>query len=354
MYFTINKEVIDIIRAYLLNEDNKRSFDIDSLLSISNSLNISGLVCSYLNRIGIKDNRIDSIIFNLVSRSTRYKHEIEEIDKVLKDYEYVYIKGHTLSKYYDEDYIRRSSDIDIVCDKYEEIKNLLINKLNYKEIDVIRKNETTLVKKDISIDLHFRHMKDEGIIEDTLKNALVINHELSDEYKYFEVIAHSYKHFSDGLFELKALLDLYYLRKNELDYEFINELLNKCNLIKYHDSLINYLNSILTNNYDEISKQLEDYVFNMIKDSGRTNKVLVNNEKNYVLKRIFLDYETLSSYYPVLKRHKVLMPYYEIKRMITVLKNKRLNSGINEVKAIKELNKEDYIKIEELKKNLGI
>ena len=219
---------------------------------------------------------------------------------------------------------------------------------------MIRKNEISLVKDNISIDLHYMFMKEDDIIEKVLSNAEKINHELTPEYSYLYIIAHSYKHMYDGLFEYKSLFDLYYLIKQKLDFKIIIDLLNKTGLYKYNECLINYLNCIITGNYDETSKELEDFIFNMTKDGGITNKVLINHEKGYLMKRLFLDYKTLCSYYPSLKKYPILMPLYQIKRIVTIITNNRFKNGFDEINALKGLNESDFNKIDILKDKLGL
>lgn len=355
----LKKDIIDIIRSSLLkNYSAPIKSDISEIIDMSEKLNVAGIVCNFLKKTNVKNDYIDRVLYKQITRYEIHNIEIDSLNKLFDKHKinYTYIKGHTLNKYYDLPYLRYSEDIDIVVfkDDFERAKNLLINEMNYVQKEVLRKNEISLYKKDICVDLHYMYMKEDDIIENVLSNAKINNHELTNEYKYLEIVAHSYKHMYDGLFELKAILDLYYLRKNNLNFDLIESLLKKTGLEKYNECLINYLNSILSNNYDDTSKELEDYLFNMVLDNGVTNKVLIKNKKGYILNRVFLDYDTISDYYPILKKYPYLTPFYEVKRLFVILKNKRIKYGIQEVKSFNKLSREDLAKAESFKSKIGL
>lgn len=358
----IRQDILAIIGGYLNDDYNYEiKSNIDDILSIAGKLRILDIVSYSLKKKGVNNSLLDESLLSNVRKLEIKKNERLSISKVLDEalIDYVFIKGLTLSKYYTVDYLRYSSDIDIVVNKndFNKAKELLIDKLKYKEVEYIRTNETSLFNNNCSVDLHYMYMKDEDIIEDILESCDKVDHELKDEYKYLLLIAHSKKHFEDGLLEFRLFIDLYHMNKLDLDRSLINDLLIKCDLLEYYKGINAYLDYLLNNKESRISELLSDFIFDMALDNGRSNRVLLNNNGRgfkYVFKRVFLDYKTLSKYYPLLRRYKVLLPYYEVKRWLLIVFRGELKSGLNEIKAINNLDNDSYSKMNELKKLLGI
>lgn len=354
----IKDDIFTIIRAYLSkNYDFEIGSNIENVVKAGNNYGL-GVVLAYTLKKSNKyrDNGIlDSTLFYGVSRYEKQSLIRRNIENILKNsnIDYLYLKGISLAKYYDEEYIRYSSDIDIIVEElnYEKAKDLLI-KNGYKLIEYAS-NELTLFKSGLSIDLHCKYSKYEDNIENMFMDVDYSdkNHELSNEHKYLFLIAHLSRHLRENYISAQFLIDLYYVNRLDLDREFINEKLKSANLDKLNEETLKVLDYIITGNGNELTKKYCDFLFNVANTKGIENMVLVGrgnrNGIGYVVSRAFPNYSEMARMYPKLNDNKLLLPYYYVVRFIDRINQGRGNQAINEFKISSKVDKN---KIEETKK----
>ena len=179
----------------------------------------------------------------------------------------------------------------------------------------------------------------------------------SDEDFYIYNIVHSYKHYSTGGTGIRLLTDCYVFlssKKASLDIEYIE---NECNRLEIGDYEKNCrllsLKLFSSDDYNNIEEQLtedEKKFFNRIIISGvygrqelgiesKLNSFVVDDQNlkfvkiKYYFSRLFPTIESIKDFYPFFYRHKILIPFlwvYRILRELTV-NRKRLKSEIKSV-----------------------
>lgn len=355
----VRSELIHILRCFLNSNYNYSiNTDIDELYNLSNSLGVGSIVGYTLDKSNIKNTKFNNSVFKALNKYERLSNTRNELDKLLDDkYQYLYIKGLTISKYYEEPYLRYSSDIDVIVEKekYEEIYNLLLSN-GYK---LIRRDyqETTLVSpNNIVIDLHRYYTLGDNKFEELFNDCFNETHELDINYNYVFNLIHCLKHFKAGILSYKFFIDLYYLRKN-IDINVTDELLKKVNLRKFNDSVNHYLDCLLENKeYSENDYKLEEFIFSYSIDLGNKNRVLINSfgksRLSYVLSRVFIPFDIISEEYPVVKKHKILLPVYYIKRIVRAVNGKRKSYVFNEIKNNSTTNKDEIEKMHDFINNI--
>ena len=354
----INKDIFTIIRAYLTkNYDFKVFSSVEDIINLGNKCGLSFILAYTLKKNNIyKDNGIlDSTLFYGVARFEKQDLTRQNIKELLENngIGFLFLKGISLAKYYDEEYLRYSSDIDIMVEEnnYDKAKDLLI-KNGYKLIEYAS-NELTLSKLGVSIDLHCKYSKYEENIESIFEDVDYSNknHELSNEHKYLFLIAHLSRHLRENYISSQFLIDLYYVNKLDLDREYINNKLYIAKLDRLNKETLKVLDYIVNNNGDKLTKKYCDFLFNVVNNKGIENMVLVGtgnkNRVGYVISRAFPNHSEMARMYPKLKDNKLLLPYYYVVRIIDRVNQGKGNQAINEFKVSSKVDKE---KIEEIKK----
>ena len=354
----INNDNFTIIRAYLNNSYDFELFSsIEDIINLGNKCGLSFILAYTLKKNDkYKDNDIlDSVLFYSVSGYEKQDLIRKNIKEVLENerISFLFLKGISLAKYYDEEYLRYSSDIDIIVEEnnYEKAKDLLIE--NGYKLVVYASNELTLSKSGVSIDLHCKYSKYEENIENMFEDVDYSNknHELSNEHKYLFLIAHLSKHLREVYISTQFLIDLYYVNKLDLDREYINNKLHKAKLDKLNIETLKVIDYLVNDNSNELTKKYCDFLFNVANNKGIENMVLVGsgnkNRVGYVISRVFPNYTEMVRMYPKLKDNKLLLPYYYVVRIIDRVNQGKGNQAINEFKVSSKVDKD---KIEETKK----
>ena len=109
---------------------------------------------------------------------------------------------------------------------------------------------------------------------------------------------------------------------------------------------------VQTNEENKLIEELSDYVINGGVYGTTKNRVAVQradkSKTGYFLSRIFLPYRDLSMLYPNLEKHKVLFPFYEIRRWCSIVFGGRLKKGMSELSENSKVTQEDCKKMKNL------
>ncbi|MBO4896837.1 MAG: nucleotidyltransferase family protein [Clostridia bacterium] len=288
---------------------------------------------------------------------------------------YVHLKGSVIAQLYRESWHRTSCDIDILLNKSDIDKavKLLSDELGYKLRQNMTDHDISLFLGDnIHVELHYDLCESCIDLNDAMKSAEPAS---GKKYEYVftpEIImlyhyAHMATHFKKGGIGLKSVLDLYLLEHNvKYDKEILNNLLTKGGIKKFADAMLHITKVWFEDGKpDELTDILKSFIF----DSGAygslkhtvTMYMHESLEKNagsgnfkYAINRIFLPYKDLKYIYPILLKHKSLIPVYQIKRWITLLSPKRFGKVKKEIKTVAGMNADTSCKIIDMLKELEL
>lgn len=343
----------EIIRTYL-NDDKLsiRNINIKDLYDLSNSLNVSSIVGYTLKNNNNYQNIFDKSLYKSMNRYTLFSNYKNIISKLFSknNIRYIYLKGSTLSCYYKEEYLRYSSDLDIVVYKedFDKALDLIVNDLSFS-IKHRSLNEISLNNnKGVDVDLHKQFELDNPAVEDVFKDCFKDN-ELDINYKYIYLINHEAKHFILGQLSMRFFIDLFYLRKL-IDRNLVDNVLDKLNLIKFDNALNHYLDYLLKDiEPNDIDLLLDDYILSYANDFGVNNRVnLSSNKFSYIINRSFPSFKEMSGVFPYLNKYPFLLPWSYLTRIFKTLICKRRKYVFNELSS-----KNDH-KMSVLIDNLGI
>lgn len=353
-------DIITILKAYI-NRDY--SFNISSkyedLCRKSTNYTLGPVVGYTLNKSQEhKNNIFDSVVYNAAIRYEKQEKYRQYVSKLLTEngIDFVFLKGITYAKHYDEPYLRISTDIDILVSNkdFDKAKEIIINKGKFK-LFAAAGNEITLRKNGIDIDLQ-RTLTNDVEVDEKMFDEIDLsssNHELSNEYKYIHLISHTAKHLRESYIGLQFILDLYYLNQLKLDKEFINNKLKIAGLNKFNEINLEMIDVLFNNkkSNDVVDKYIE-FIFNLSEDLE--NMVLVGNaNNNYLLRRIFPKYKTMLRMYPKVE-NKLLLPIYYVKRIFDRISEGRSKKALVEINTNRHIDNNKVKEVKELYKNIGL
>lgn len=354
--------LLRIVKDYLNNtSSNLDSFSVEELYRVSDTLKVSDIVAYIFNLNNKHYDLFDKRLLLSISSYEHNKYYRNEITNLLEKYNYdfVFVKGNTLSSLYKEPYLRFSNDIDVVVRKenYEDIRRLLIEEFKLKCISTSIQ-ESVLINNGVCIDLHRTFVYDNDCCENMFINSFNTDHEMDNNHKYMYLLAHGSKHMLLGVLDYCFFIDLYYLRQL-VDKDVINELCKDSSLEKFNSAVNSYLDVLIGNKeYEQIDIQIEEFIFSSVDDKGASNRVLINkrnkNSLQYLIRRGFPKYRIMCYEYPILYKYKVLLPVYYVKRIITKLKGNRSNFAVNEIKSNILVDKQSIILMGQFINDLGL
>ena len=298
----------------------------------------------HLLALGLKNNsftsekttEIEKSIFVAAFRCQRLQSEQEKLCAALETaaIPFIPLKGAVLRDYYPEAWMRTSCDIDILVreEDAEKAAAMLVESYGYirdgkgsHDISLLAPNKTHL-------ELHYT-LIEEGVAQEAmqvLSNVWVtaVKHgesacwlEMPDEVFYFYHIVHMAKHFEIGGCGIRPILDIWILdRMDGVNQSKRDVLLEQGGLLKFAKTT-RALSKVWFDNepMTPLTLQMQDYILRGGVYGNTENRVAVQQQKTggklrYVLSKAFLTYDVIKFHYPVLQRHRWLLPFMQVRR----------------------------------------
>ncbi len=348
------------------------------------------------------DNNTLGIAFEIRNRSIAKEAAQEtEGQKILSQMEEkgicaIPLKGFLIKNLYPKPYMRGSVDVDILCDPAKEMQaEEIIENAQYIKMHHGGCHNIYTKEPSITIELHKKlfHSPNPVLNEfSTRAYETAIPYkdykyvkQFTNENNYLYMLIHAAYHLKNAGTGFRYALDQFlFLDKyaEALDWEYINDTLKYLNLEKVHAHLLE-LCPYLFPDIKEKSSFFRDYEYKCSKDTlkmlysylfhssavgtvtnmAKLNTIQVirkhNTEKSVftnlssIFHRIFLGRRHMENYYPALKQHPVLLPYYWAVRFFkTIIRNK--NYVISYIKTIRNADREEIATLKKLYDELGL
>lgn len=320
-----------------LEESEKGRFvaqQLPELVELANKHDIGHLLA-----LGLKQNDLpceSHTLFTAVYRYERINYEFGELCSTLEEagIPFMPLKGSVLRKYYPEEWMRTSCDIDILVreEDSEKAAALLVEQCAYVRSGKGSHDISLFAPNHVHLELHY------NLVEDGIANesAAVLSavwetanlcagyqywYEMPDKMFYFYHIAHMAKHFENGGCGLRPFIDLWILDKMEgANRSERDTLLQKGKLLTFAQAA-RKLSEVWFDGreMDFISQQMEDYILRGGVYGSNENRITVQQQKKggrlkYALSKIFIPYDTIKFHYPILEKYRWLTPIMEIRR----------------------------------------
>ena len=258
--------------------------------------------------------------------------------------DYMPLKGTLLKELYPAPEMRMMADGDILIrvEQYEAIRPVM-QALGFAE-DVESDHELIWKKDGFSVELHKRlipsYNKDYyAYFGDGWQRAVRVSdggyrYQMSDEDTYVHLLTHFAKHFRDGGIGPRHFVDFFvYREKKHLDENYINAELEKLKLREFHDHVVTAVNWLFADGApDDVSEYLAEKICHSgpygdaeahwlsaaLKDT-KLNGSFEAGYRRRIVSRFFPSLAVMQSMYPILKKHKVLLPFFWIARWFCLL-----------------------------------
>lgn len=279
--------------------------------------------------------------------------------------DYLPLKGTVIREFYPEPWMRTSSDVDILIRKEDIDRTIeVITKQTDFKSELPSPYDVSLFSEKLHqhVELHFYLLDDryEHMQKPVLdvwdfalkKDSNKCLYFLPDEYFLYFHYAHMAKHFKFMGFGIRLVLDTYIIKSN-ISFNYKSSKLFEIGKLFTFANAIDNLSNIWfgeqksDTEYDDLS----DYILESGIYGTTENKVNnINTSKlNYLLMRIFMPYNKMVFSYPLLRKHKILLPFCWLLRFFKIFRKGKTKSSLNEIK-INFLN--DEIKKEQIKQML--
>ena len=311
-----------------------------------------------------------------VCRYEKLNFDLESLCRVFEDAEipFLPLKGSVLRRYYREAWMRTSCDIDILIQKedVERASAILSDACGYIRTGESAHDISFFSPAQTHLELHYQLIETQraNAADDVLQNVWDSTvlcdgyhfwHRMTDEWFYFYHVAHMAKHFENGGCGIKPVMDLWVLdRMENVDQERRDQLLDQGGLLKFAQA-VRRLSRIWFDSEasDPLSQQMENYILHGGVYGTDDNRILFQQKKKggrirYLCSRIFLPYDKIKFYYPILQKHRWLTPIMEIHRWLRVMFCGRTGQTLWEIKFAANVTEAESQKAQEFLENIGL
>lgn len=310
-----------------------------------------------------------------VYRCEQQEYELECIRKVFEEDKipFILLKGAVIRRYYPELWMRTSCDIDVLVhlDDLDRAINVLQEKLSYQVQEKTLHDTSLYSESGVHIELHHALMpatqqkKFLSILNNIWEFVLpvgadMVEQKMPNQIFYFYHIAHMVKHFEAGGCGIRPFIDDWILGKNFFLSEEVEQLCNEGGILTFMQK-VNELSAIWfeEKKHNQTTYKMQEFVllggvYGSMQNSVTVKEIKSKGKKRYILSRIFCPYNILKLQYPVLQKHKWLMPIYQIRRWIEILFCGRSKKALKELRTARQINDEGRNNIQHMLKELDL
>lgn len=309
-----------------------------------------------------------------IYRSLQLQRMYDQLCQVLEQAQVAFIplKGAVIRQLYPQSWMRTSSDIDILVQEADVPAAVdALVKLGYDNKGRNTYDVSLFSPAGMHVELHFNLITDyvskrQGqVLKQVWETSQPVagkkyHRQMSDGLFYFFHMAHMAKHIHNGGCGVRPLLDTWLLNhRMEANRQAREELLEKGGLLTFARQMENLAEVWFSGKTpDETADMVTAYILDNgvygTRSRGIANKQTEQGRGKYFLSRVFVPYERLKLRYPVLQKHKWLLPFYQVARWFGLLFNGGVKRAAREVKADQKLSEEERLFSARLLKDLGL
>lgn len=367
----VGEEITDALSPQILQEIYSLALKHDLAHLVGQSL--SDLGCLGDDEISQKFKKQAMLA---VYRHAKMEREFCSICNALEQAEipFMPLKGAVIRKYYSQPWMRTSCDIDILVnnESLNRASKMIQEELGYKYQIKTSHDISLLSPSGVHLELHYELVEHAAsddqreVLADILERATPVSgwiykKEISDAQFYFYHIAHMAKHFENGGCGIKAFLDLWILNyKVEFDREKREELLSSGGLLVFAKAVEKLMEVWLSDaEEDLLSRQLALFIltggaYGTLKNNVVMRQVRKGGAFRYALYKIFLPYDVIKYSYPILQKHKWLLPAFWVIRWFNLVFCGKAASSLKFFKTNASMTGDERANIAGLMKKLGL
>ncbi len=319
----------------------------DELFALSKEHDMAHLVAVALSNNGLLEKgspgseKFTSSMYQAVLRYEQTNYELDRLCKILEQAQipFIPLKGSVIRRLYPEPWMRTSCDIDILVHEsdVEKAAEYLVENCGYEKERLESHDISLFSPNHVHLELHYDLIEDylfEARAE-VLKNVWDVSilregysfwREMIDDMFFFYHVAHMAKHFEGGGCGLRPFIDLWLLdRQTNVDKTKRDRLLEQGGLLKFANTARRLSEAWLGGaEHTQTTRQVEEYILSGGVYGNTENRVAVQQNKKggkikYIVSKIFPTYETMKFFYPILQKHKRLLPIMHLRRWMRIV-----------------------------------
>lgn len=389
----MDEKVIRILFALLrcavfgdpMPEAEKASFSeemLDSLMRLAKKHDLLHLAAAGLcqNALIGKEHpsfpKLQKAQFAAAYRCEQLEYELSRLCGVLEKARipFIPLKGSVLRQYYPEPWMRTSCDIDVLVhgEDLDPAMDALVQNLQYTAKEKGTHDVSLFSPGGVHIELHF-DLAEAGYADGALPllqkvwdNALPVEKgayrlKMSDPFFCFYHVTHMVQHTITGGCGIRPFLDLYILdRMEEADCAGRDELLAAGGLSRFAEvarqlSRVWFAGEMA----DGVTAQMESFVLHGGVYGTAENRVALSQEKKggkagYFFSRVFVPYDKLKRYYPILEKYPILTPVMQVRRWGMLLRPEVAGMAKAEIAANRRTDKAKAKEMNRFLRDIGL
>lgn len=311
-------------------------------------------------------------VYRYVGMSSAYETvcQLLESEKI----PFIPLKGSVLRNWYPEPWMRTSCDMDILVQNndLEKAFGLIQEKLQYTfeyrtPHDLsLRSPSGQLLELHYSLIEDFVSQKSGEIMETVWTDAVPLEGkqyhlQMPDPLFYYYHMAHMAKHLQNGGCGVRPFLDIWILNHRvEHIADARKALLEKGGLLTFA-ACAEKLSKVWFSGAetDTLTERLQEYVFSGGKYGDLKNRIAAHQSPNggkfrYAMERIFQPYDVIKHFYPILQKHKWMLPFCQVARWCRILFGGGIKRSVKELQANANISQENVDKTRNLLDDLGL
>lgn len=380
---TYEFEFLELIKHYFFKSPITEIHDFESIYELAREQNLLPIIyesCRQLNSFqqtnrSIQQKMMNGAIGQIITQQ-QYDVELERIyhEFLQQGLHPLVLKGKMCRLVYPQPDYRVSTDEDLLIEvnDYPKYARILENngyicqaKSAVDENMLAHTQTVNFTNHQLTLELHIHPFGTYHELNKRMNTYFQSAHDdacyiepfytLAPTKQYLFLIFHLYKHFLSSGVGVRQLLDLVLYKQaysNEIDFQYIQQVLEELHITKLYDALMQCADSYLGFKYTkpQFEQQIEPLIINLLcsgctgnvnatqtYSSAVTNSLVSKNEKNIFAQISYMLFPPLSQMsmaYPILKKHPLRLPLYWFKRIRKILR-KHLNKEINLSQSIK-------------------
>lgn len=296
------------------------------------------------------------------ARHARQAFVLEDICNILEQAHipFIPLKGSVLKNFYPEAWMRTSCDIDIlVQEEALDSASAVLTQQSWTLLGKTSHDLSFVSPAGVYLELHYSTIEDyvsessKKIMDNIWQDATPLPGKtfhmvLSDALFYFYHMAHMAKHLIHGGCGIRTFLDVWIMNhRMTFDKTARYALLEAGALLAFAKAAETLADIWFSGaEMDENSQIFQDFVLSGGTYGTLQNRVSLQQEKKggkfkFALSRIFLPYDIMKHYFPVLQTHKWLTPVFHLVRWFRLLFCGGVKRSVHELQSTSAISQEN-------------
>ena len=378
MFILLRSELCGVAQA---DTESLSAENLVDLYKLAKAHDLAHLVASALSKRGLLgedevSRKLQKQMMLAVHRYSGINYDLGKAADALEKAEipFLPLKGSVIRAYYPEPWMRTSCDIDILIHKEDTDRAVeALTAIGFeKQPDTTMHDHQLISRGGVHLELHYSLRQEtsmrqaDSVLDDVWQSCSVeeswrYRYKMTSEMFLFYHIVHMANHFVYGGCGVRPFLDLWLLEeKMELDREEFGRLLKQTGLESFYESA-RALSSVWMDNspHSDITAQMEQFiltggVYGTVSNSAAVKSAKGQSKLRSFMKLVFLSRKNLEITYPNLKKHPILLPFYQVKRWFKVLDPKKRKRVADVTAARNSVSKEQSDSVKALLDDLNL